>query len=365
MSLTAVTYHTNADYAKSAEALVAGGKAVGVVVHDYAREDRGSWWANVAYKPSVIQKTLRAAKTPVLYLDADCSILGGLDALPGLLDDADLVVRHRNTASLRDAYNGGVMLFANNTTIDRFIAVWDKLVERYGHRYETCDQPFIHEAAKATGVRIKDLPTIYNAMPADQTVEDARIVHSKASRGDPALSAWKASRRLEVVLCEHTARLIAKKAPRTCFLWGSDTSLPLGLAEAELHVVDRVESKAVTAAWYTLPDVLSQVAATSPTQYHITATDGPGGNAVTQFRQHLRPKPSDEQPPQRVGLYYPAFSLGGTFDRRELCGPLVWSAATHCAALRGCRTVIVSCPDGIRPIVTDLAKLLKLKLTFA
>ncbi len=357
--ITAVCYSTGGEYAASAAALVESGQKFGVAVRAVLRPDLGEWWANVAHKPGVIASVVSGATTPVLYLDADCRIVGPLTGLA--FGRADVLIRHRGEGA-KEPYNGGVMFFKPDDKVRKFVAHWRALVSRYGYRHETCDQRFIDESARACGVVLGQLPPEYNVIPSD-ACPDPRITHSKVSRADPALSAWKAARRLEDVLVARAIRALDHPAAALTVLWGPHRPLPSVEHGVELQTVDRYDGSApVATAWYSNPE-LWYASLTQPGRCanRVCSTDFPDGDTLSYLRGQSG-KPSDETPPPYLGLFYPTLSMAKTAARGELAGPNPWVAAVNALALRGASTVRVSCQAGMRNIVADACKLLGLRM---
>ncbi len=358
-----ICYYTPA-YANSANALIESGRKFDVEVTAFARPTRGSWWENVAYKPHVIYKAITAAPDPLLHVDADCEIAGRLDALPSLLKDYDLLVRHRGGAS-REPYNSGVMLFANNPKVVSFIRSWGAIVDRYSHRYETGDQGLLTTALESSGLKVGALPVEYNTISSDTSVTP-RIVHRKASRENASLSGWKECRRLEMALADVTATLLATTGKRHVYIGGPNGQLPSASDNSEIQAVDRAAKNHLSIAWFSTPEREIMSRDVSNADVRLVSSETTNGNTADYLRQVCRPKPTSLAMPPKLGIYYPAYEAYRHFRWRELCGASVWAAAVQAAVIRKAEQITVAgCPDGLRPQLRDLADDMNTKLEFA
>lgn len=362
-----ICFHTGGEYAASAERIAESGRKFGFRVTVYLRSDRGSWWANVSHKPGVIAKTLGATPEcePVLLVDADCEILGDLSALPAMLGTNDLMMRHRPGAA--EPYNSGVMLLANNQKVRHFVDDWREAVDRLAHRYETGDQGVLAKCLPGSRLYLGDLPAEYNALPSD-AIASPKIAHRKASRDNPALGAWKEARRLETALTRRTETLLASRGTPVAVLWSSAELPPTGelvddATPSDVHFIDRVGGATPFASWFSTAKAAMAAQASAFTSRIMLATDGTDGNAADHFRGSLTPKPTSVALPEKMHLYYPAFSPVTEFHKhRELQGTSPWLAAVNACALRGSHTILASCPPGIGPILEDACQVQKIKL---
>lgn len=357
-----ICFHTGGEYSAAAARLAESGQRFGVPVTVYARPDAGSWWANVSYKPSIIAKTLAADPEPVLHVDADCEILDDLSALPAMLGGNDILMRHR-PGSL-EPYNSGVMLLANNRKVRNFVDGWGEAVVRLAHRFETGDQGVLAKCLPDSHLHLGNLPTEYNALPSD-TCDMPKILHRKASRDNPALGAWKETRRLETALTRRTEALLAGgNGTRTAILWGGDRPPLESPGDNDVHFIDRCGGATPFASWFSTASAAVAAQTSTKTARILLATDNSDGNAAEYFRGKLSPKPTSLALPEKMHLYYPSFDLVTRFEtHRELQGASPWLAAVNACAVRGAHDIVASCPPGLRPVLGDACRAAKIKLT--
>ena len=346
-------YETGGAYADSAKALKLAAKSQGIEIVVISQPDRGSWCRNVREKPGILCDIMRAySNDNILYVDADCELVGKLQGIERLLGACDVLVRHRgNTADVKENYNIGVMLLKNNSTTRTFLSEWKYETETYGHRYETCDQgAFIETMKIIDGVpgcydfKLGSLPAKYNVLSGDkQAVKDPVITHHKFSRQDPVVAAWKAERALERASLENLRALLKTKPPKHAYLT-CDPSRCVSDADV-LYLVNSRTPVPCKAAWFDLPERLAKVIDTIPADYCVTSTDGPQGNAAAYLRQVMKPKPSALQLPPKLALYYPVLSRADTFGELYMSA---WFAALQSLYMRGCSKAVIHCPDGLR-----------------
>lgn len=358
-----ICYHTPT-YADSANKLIESGLRFGAEVTAYARLSRGTWWGNVSHKPHVLHKALTATSEPILYVDADCEITGKLDALPALLGDNDVLMRIRRGGA-KEPYNSGVMLLANNQKVISFLRSWIVIVDRYAYRCETGDQGLLAITVEMAGLKVGDLPVEYNTISSDTSVKP-RIVHRKASRENAALSAWKESRRLETALADVTAAVMETTAKKHVYIGGPAGLLPPASNNSEVQAVDRLAKSPLTIAWFSSPVLELAARTTSNADVRIVSSETDHGNTADYLRQSCRPKPTALALPPKLGIYYPSYDAYPHFRWRELCGTSVWAAAVQAAVIRKAEQITVAgCPDGLRPLLKDLADDMNSKLEFA
>jgi len=159
-------------------------------------EDRGSWLANIAHKPEVIEKTLnryKPAGVNVVYLDVDASV----EAYPGLFgvipkehDIAfhllDRVAWYglKNAAVSKEYFNGTIF-FRNNEKARAFVSGWKEKCKDY----KTWEPTWFKQIIESTDIKCFDLPLSYayiaslpdGSRPRVQ-VEYVHIKHHQASR---------------------------------------------------------------------------------------------------------------------------------------------------------------------------------------
>jgi hypothetical protein len=358
-----VTFATGGVYRQRAEALAASARQHGETVEIVTLPDRGSWWANVAQKPGELLRQRLAGGGPLLYLDSDCLIHAPLGALGQDLEGFDLVARKR-PPEVKDRYNAGVLLMADNPGVLRFLEIWRDLSVCYAHRSPTADQQYMEEAVLRSGVAVRDLHARYNAFPNDAAL-DTVVSHSKTSREDPALSGWRAARHLERQLCDRTFAWIKTEARPAVRLMGvAGEPIPADDHAAEVQTVGWLcRAPHVTAAW--MPSVPSAVLGDSSfTPRRVVPTDGDAGNAADYLRStqcRLKPKPSAENPPPFLHLYYVDRDMALDFKRRELTFSL-WGAAVNAAKLRKCKRIVAHCAPGLRALVQAAAAACHLEL---
>lgn len=154
--------------------------------------DKATWQEAIQYKPRLISQTYQTFGGPLLYLDADCEIVGDISYLDTIAQTYDVAVRARN---LKDKYNCGVMLLGTNKEkILPFLKTWRKLTDRDALKTSTVDQkPFENALRLHSGIKVFNLSHEYNFLPADKLtwdIKSAKILHHKESKTNPKARAW-------------------------------------------------------------------------------------------------------------------------------------------------------------------------------
>ncbi|MCK5161619.1 MAG: hypothetical protein KAQ99_08615 [Candidatus Aureabacteria bacterium] len=131
-------------------------------------ENRGSWLANIAHKPEVIEKALNAYKSVdvnVVYIDVDAVV----ELYPSLFDCIDekyYIAAHRldriawyglqNSCVKPELFNGTIFLRNNQKTRD-FVADWKERCKDV----EVWEPTHFKKAIENTGIKCFDLPLSY------------------------------------------------------------------------------------------------------------------------------------------------------------------------------------------------------------
>lgn len=353
--IPAITYETGGQYARAARALKESGLKHGVDISIYRRRDTGSWWSNVAYKQGLLLEFYLRTQKPFLYLDADCTIEGSLDAL--FASEADILVRHRPPeVALR--HNCGVMVVGCNERVENTLQRWYDLVQRYGHRFDTCDQPLLGESARWGKALIGELSPKYNVIPSDGTVTDAIIRHHKASREYRDLGGWRSARLMETALAERMAAWMKKPITGKVLLVGNDFSTRTSDKDGpvEVHTVGWLGRVLNAEAAWVSTDRAACIDDDTLTARRIVPSDHDLGNSADRLRVADVQKYNAERLPPYVHLYYVAARSVKEFSRRELPGPCCWTACLYALLLRGCKKVNVRATPGIVSMVRILGK---------
>ena len=357
-------YETGGVYRVAAVRLKNAMRSKGFDFALYHRQDFGKWWKNVTHKVHIIAKTLRACSQPVLYVDADCELVGDLSKLEAHLGSYDVLVRQRE-GHVKERYNAGVMLFANTEKVRTFVTRWQECTDAFGHRYETCDQGTLLDTLKDFPLNVGQLPDEYNVLASDVgKVANPVLVHNKVSRADILLSSWKTERLLERAAIANLLALREQPAPETLFMFGNDTSYNHGRIPTthDVCLVNRLPVSACTEAWFDRADDFLAALQTGLASYCVFPTDSSQGNTANYLRHTIQPKPHAGNMPKGLTLYYPSAYI--TQHPEELCGN-AWFAAIQSAWLRGVKKIeAVCCPDGLRRIVRQVCSAFSLQLKF-
>jgi hypothetical protein len=183
--LIVTVYTEGTPYADDASELASSASAFGHEVRRIAMPDAGDWYANVAGKPQVLYDAMCGHDGPVLFLDADCRLVGPLNGIEAMLDRCDLAAVSRPDHCFTGSINSGVVLF-NATDAARSVArEWAQRARRYARFHRFGDQGALGEALALARprARFEPLPPGWNADAVDgKPPPSCTIVHHKRSR---------------------------------------------------------------------------------------------------------------------------------------------------------------------------------------
>jgi hypothetical protein len=155
--------------------------------------DRGSWLANISYKPSVILETLNKNKSKnIVYLDADASVECYPDLFDVIPEEYDIGFHlldhskwYNKKSDKKEVFNGTIF-FRNNDKVISFVMEWRKKcfdITIGEHQW------FERLINKTNIVKCYHLPLEYSyifSLPGNRKpfikVEKPVIVHYQASR---------------------------------------------------------------------------------------------------------------------------------------------------------------------------------------
>lgn len=188
-----VSYYTDLRYRQIYERLEESATKHNYTINVVYEPKAITWQAAVRYKPLFLSRVFQKfPNESILYLDADCEIMGSLAHLEYLVDFKDIHLRKRD---LEDKYNCGVMLFKNSGWLLPFIKTWRKLTDSEGYNSITVDQkPFEKALQVHSDITIGNLPYQYNYLPHDIlefAKESALIIHHKESKTNDKARNWR------------------------------------------------------------------------------------------------------------------------------------------------------------------------------
>lgn len=381
-----VTYETGGIYTAAAARLLATWHAwrgqAAATFESVVLPDRGSWWANVAHKPMMLATSYRQGKRPLIYLDADCLISSPLSSFEELLkSEADVLVRHR-PPEWPVRHNCGVLVLQPHhpQRVQDFLDHWSILVQRYGRRHATCDQPLFAESARKAGIILGDLPASFNAQSSDVGLPDEEIVvrHYKTSRRSPELAAWKEAREIELCGVRRMASYVKTKVEKPLLLVWPEVE-PRPDETASLVGIDHIPggnhpAPTIDSAWFSRGRIFS-IAAVFPMRRipYMCATETSDGDTAALIQARLPARKAALSPSDinhllaQAHLFYPNTSgkFHSDFAEGELTGSEVWVAALQALAFRGARRVRCLAPQTFdRQPVECWAKALEITCTW-
>lgn len=183
MNVTVVSFYTPTwDYPAHARRLAAECDILGLPRRIVQRPDAGSYLANTRQKPAVILEALRELGTPVLWLDADGSILRRPDALRG---DVDFMGR-RMPLHRRRIWHVGTMFFNATTPALGLLEDWARLTLR-----GTDEASFDVAWRRWSGIhRSAELPPEYfEVLQPRKQPSDACVICHRLSRSESKMAA--------------------------------------------------------------------------------------------------------------------------------------------------------------------------------
>ena len=159
-------------------------------------EDRGSWLANIAHKPEVIEKALNKYKpvgVNVVYLDVDAVV----ELYPGVFDvigqKCDMACHYidrvawygLSNASVKPEVFNGTIFFKNNEKTRAFVLEWKEKCKEY----KTWEPAWFKQTIESTGIKCFGLPLSYayiaslpDGRPPLVKLECVHIRHHQVSR---------------------------------------------------------------------------------------------------------------------------------------------------------------------------------------
>ena len=142
--------------------------------------DLGNWDLNTKFKPTFILKQLKESNTPIIWIDADSTIVRLPEALINMSDEVDIAYRQRG-----DELLSGVVYFANNEDVIQVVKEWQKACR--DKRIKKCDQEILHDVLETSNTElvVEELDPAYNyivGLDSDEEVDPVIEAHRASTK---------------------------------------------------------------------------------------------------------------------------------------------------------------------------------------
>lgn len=152
---TFITYYTvDTPYEEKVEDLLRSLRALQLPYRALPLPDHGDWVSNCAAKPAAIRRLVEEVGLPIVWLDADCTVLRPPTLLLDPVQDHDVAAYVKPDGRVRS----GLVYLADTEAARSLLTRWEALCKA---NPEEWDQVMLDRAISETGCRLRKLPHEY------------------------------------------------------------------------------------------------------------------------------------------------------------------------------------------------------------